>query len=230
MRILIVEDELPMRSALEETLTSEGYSVRSADNGETGLEMACTEPFDLILMDVMMPILDGYEVCRNLRKRGREMPILMLTAKGQVRDRVEGLDCGADDYLVKPFSLQELLARVRALLRRKQRDQSVPNEITIGNAKINFSQKTITRAEETHELSSKEIGMLRLLLSQEGETVTRESFLDIVWGYHAYPSTRTVDNFVTTLRKKLEDNPSTPSHLLTVRGEGYSLRNLQPKS
>lgn len=223
MRILIVEDELAMRSALVETLSSEGYHVRSAIDGEAGLELACAESFDLVLLDVMMPSLDGYEVCRSLRKRGREMPVLMLTAKGQVEDRVEGLDCGADDYLVKPFSLRELLARVRALLRRQQRDLSVPDELKIGNSQIDFTRKTITRVDATFELSTKEVGILQLLISRRGQTVSRETFLDVVWEYHAYPSTRTVDNFIATLRRKLEDDPASPIYLLTERGEGYRL-------
>ena len=221
MRLLIIEDELAMRSALTEALSSEGYHVRAADNGEAGLELACTESFDLILLDVMMPKLDGYEVCRTLRKRGKQSPILMLTAKGQVDDRVQGLDCGADDYLVKPFSLRELLARVRALLRRFERTDAIPDEFTIGPAVINFNNRTLTRDGSPTELSTKELGILRLLISRKGETVTRETFLDVVWGYHAYPSTRTVDNFIATLRGKIELDPTNPAHLLTVRGEGY---------
>ncbi|MEP4079896.1 response regulator transcription factor [Haloferula sp.] len=223
MRILIIEDELAMRSALVETLNSEGYHTQSADNGETGLELACTEPFDLVLLDVMMPKLDGFEVCRHLRKRGKDMPVLMLTAKAQVEDRVEGLDCGADDYLVKPFALRELLARVRALLRRHEKAAEVPDQITIGPATIDFKAHTLTRSNEASPLTSKEIGMLRLLVSRQGDTVSREMFLDVVWGYHSFPSTRTVDNFVAALRGKIETDPGNPVHLVTVRGEGYRL-------
>lgn len=223
MRLLIVEDELAMRSALVETLSSEGYHVRAASDGLAGLELACTEPFDLVLLDVMMPQLDGYEVCRSLRQRGKHMPVLMLTAKGQVEDRVEGLDCGADDYLVKPFSLRELLARVRALLRRHERQESVPPTVTIGPATIDFTKETLTRAGATTLLGAKELGILRLLIAREGETVTRETFLDVVWGYHAFPSTRTVDNFIAALRGMIEVDPANPAHLHTVRGQGYRL-------
>lgn len=223
MRLLIIEDELPMRTALVETLTSEGYHVRSAADGLTGLELACTEPFDLILLDVMMPQIDGYQACRTLRQRGKQTPVLMLTAKGLVDDRVEGLDCGADDYLVKPFSLRELLARVRALLRRNSRESSVPEKITIGDALIDFENTTLTRQNTTLTLNPKETGILRLLASRRGETISRETFLDIVWGYHAYPSTRTVDNFIAALRTKIEPDPANPRHLQTVRGEGYRL-------
>lgn len=223
MRLLVIEDEAPMRTALVETLKAEGYRVIGAADGPSGLELACTEPFDLVLLDVMMPGLDGFAVCRELRKRGRPMPVLMLTAKGQVDDRVEGLDSGADDYLVKPFSLRELLARVRALLRRKERGESPGGEITIGGAVVDFTKRRIRRAGDCHDLSEKEIGMLRLLAAQRGETVSREKFLDVVWGYHAYPSTRTVDNFIAALRVKLEADPANPRHLLTVRGAGYRL-------
>lgn len=212
-----------MRTALVETLRAEGYRVRAADNGENGLELACTEPFDLVVLDVMMPRLDGYEVCRNMRERGRDMPVLMLTAKGLVDDRVEGLDCGADDYLVKPFSLRELLARVRALLRRQQRDLVLPDQLDIGTATVDLERRTIRRGGRVHQLSPKEAGILRLLAARRGETVSRETFLDLVWGYHAFPSTRTIDNFIASIRAKLEDDPGAPRHVVTIRGEGYRL-------
>lgn len=223
MRILVIEDELPMRTALVETLKAEGYRVVSADDGARGLELACTEPFDLILLDVMMPKLDGFAVCSEIRKRGRDCPVLMLTAKGAVDDRVHGLDSGADDYLVKPFSLRELLARVRALLRRREQDAGIPENITLGAAHIDFPRRTLTRDGSTRALSEKEAGMLRLLVAAKGAVVSREQFLDAVWGYHAYPSTRTVDNFISNLRAAIEPDPATPRHLLSVRGSGYRL-------
>jgi len=223
MRLLIVDDELPMRAALVETLTAEGYRVRAAVDGVEGLELACTESFDLILLDIMMPRLDGYAVCRTLRQRGKTTPVMMLTAKGMVDDRVEGLDCGADDYLVKPFSLRELLARVRALLRRNDKSAAVPDQVRIGRTEVDFPRRCIKRDGTSTALSAKEDGMLRLLVSHRGETVTREMFLDVVWGYHSYPSTRTVDNFIASLRAKIETDPSNPVHLVTVRGEGYRL-------
>ncbi len=223
MRLLVIEDEAPMRTALVETLKAEGYRVLAAADGVAGLELACTGTFDLVLLDVMMPGLDGFAACRELRKRGRTMPVLMLTAKGQVDDRVEGLDSGADDYLVKPFSLKELLARVRALLRRREREEAVGNELVLGAALIDFTKRQLVRAGTRHELSEKETGMLRLLATHAGETVSREKFLDVVWGYHAFPSTRTVDNFIAALRAKLEADPAHPRHLLTVRGAGYRL-------
>ncbi len=223
MRLLIIEDEAPMRTALVETLAAEGYRVRSAVDGVTGLELACTDTFDLILLDVMMPGLDGFAVCKALRQRGRDMPVLMLTAKGQIDDRVQGLDSGADDYLLKPFSLKELLARVRALLRRHEREQAVPDLLEIGTAAIDFRRCLLTRGDQEHPLSDKETGILRLLAANPGEAVSREKFLDVVWGYHAYPSLRTIDNFITALRAKLEIDPANPRHLVTVRGVGYRL-------
>jgi DNA-binding response OmpR family regulator len=223
MKLLVIEDEHAMRTALLETLSAEGYRVRSAADGIAGLEMACTEEFDLVLLDVMMPGLDGYAVCKALRQRGRDMPVLMLTAKGQIDDRVTGLDSGADDYLMKPFSLKELLARVRALLRRRERQQAVPDALRIGSAVVDFRKATLVRDEQEFSLSGKEIGMLRLLAASTDEPVSREKFLDVVWGYHANPSTRTVDNFIAGLRAKLEVDPANPQHLLTVRGLGYRL-------
>ncbi|WP_234047256.1 response regulator transcription factor [Luteolibacter pohnpeiensis] len=223
MRLLVIEDELPMRTALVRTLEAEGYRVRDAADGIAGLELACTESFDLILLDVMMPGLDGFAVCKAMRDRGREMPVLMLTAKGLIDDRVAGLDSGADDYLMKPFSLRELLARVRALLRRGEKEKQVPDLLWLGAAEIDFHRGVVQRAGNEVSLSEKEIGMLRLLVAHAGKPVAREKFLDVVWGYNAFPSTRTIDNFVAALRAKLEADPSAPQHLLTVRGVGYRL-------
>lgn len=223
MRILIVDDEAPMRVALEQTLRSEGFKVASAADGEAGLELALAEPFDLILLDVMMPKLDGFAVCQSLRQHGSKVPILMLTARGQVDDRVTGLDSGADDYLTKPFSLRELLARVHALLRRFERSEPITDPYPLGDGQIQFSKRLFQRAGEAHELTEKEVGMLKLLIESKGEPVSREKFLDHVWGYESYPSTRTVDNFVLALRRKIEPDPSSPRHLLTVRAYGYRL-------
>lgn len=225
MRILVVEDEAPMRIALEQALRSESYAVASASDGEAGLNLASSQTFDLVLLDVMMPKLDGFSVCRALRDLGKRMPILMLTAKGLVNDRVTGLECGADDYLTKPFSLRELLARVQALLRRIERNEAIPDPYPLGTATIYFSKREVHRGSKTQDLTEKEVGMLRLLISAQGEPVTREHFLNVVWGYRAFPSIRTIDNFVLALRKKLEPDPAHPQHLLTVRARGYRLRS-----
>lgn len=223
MRLLVIEDEFPMRNALVETLQAEGYRVITAEDGTGGLERALGEEVDLILLDVMLPGMNGYDLCRSLRHHGRTTPVLMLTAKGQVDDRVNGLDCGADDYLVKPFSMRELQARVRALLRRQRQEQSVPNELEMGAVVIDFRQRIARRGEEELKLSKREFEMLRLLVAAGGEPVSREKFLDEAWEFNAWPTTRTVDNHVAALRSKLEADPADPQHILTVRGIGYRL-------
>ncbi|MCL4147768.1 UNVERIFIED_CONTAM: hypothetical protein GTU68_006655 [Idotea baltica] len=172
----------------------------------------------------MMPRLSGYEVCKHLRRIGTTTPVLMLTAKGLVDDRVTGLDSGADDYLVKPFSLRELLARIRALLRRFDHSEPLPETIQLGIATIDLPKRTITRSDEVYPLGEKEVGMLRLLIRAKGEPIDREKFLDAVWSDRAYPSTRTVDNFILALRKKIEADPANPQHILTLRGRGYRLQ------
>jgi DNA-binding response OmpR family regulator len=222
-RILIIEDELPMRTALEDCLAAEGFRVISAADGKRGLARALEEKPDLILLDVMMPKLDGLSLCAELRRVGHASPVLMLTAKGQVRDRVNGLNCGADDYLVKPFSSDELLARVRALLRRAQRDDAAATELTLGDTRIDFVRQTATRKRTELHLTAKEFAMLRLLADAAGETITREKFLDVVWGYAAFPTTRTVDMHVASLRRKIEPNADEPRWIKTVHGVGYRL-------
>lgn len=222
MKILVVDDELPMRTAITEALRAETYKVTAAENGEQALEKALTTHHDLILLDVMMPILDGFATCRELRKRGLKTPIIMLTARGTIDDRVNGLDSGADDYLVKPFSLKELLARVRAQLRKTQR-QTLPDTLKIGRATLDLKHRTITNNNKTTPLNTKETGILTTLLENKNQVVTRDQILNTVWEYNAYPSTRTVDNFITELRKKLGENAKSPTHLQTIRGEGYRL-------
>ena len=222
-RILIVEDELPMRTALQDVLEGEGYRVLTAAEGESGLQRAIEEKPDLILLDIMMPRLDGFEVCRELRRLSIRVPILMLTAKGQVEDRVTGLDAGADDYLVKPFSTEELLARVRALLRRSQRQTNIPTRLKLGDAEVDLVHQAARRGRRTVHLTAKEFAMLRLMAETPGEPVSRERFLDAVWGYTAFPTTRTVDNHIASLRSKLEVNPDEPRWILTVHGVGYKL-------
>ncbi len=222
-RILIIEDETPMRTALADLLAAEGYRALTAADGASGLERARDEQPDLILLDVMMPRLDGFQVCAELRRLGLTVPVLMLTAKGQIEDRVTGLDAGADDYLVKPFSTEELLARVRALLRRVEKQARTPVKIKLGEIEIDLARQTATRGRKQIHLTAKEFSMLRLLAEAEGESVTREKFLDVVWGYAAFPTTRTVDNHVASLRAKLEKNPDAPRWLKTVHGVGYRL-------
>ncbi|HEX5222305.1 MAG TPA: response regulator transcription factor [Verrucomicrobiae bacterium] len=222
-RILIIEDETPMRTALADVLEGEGYRPLAAADGETGLRKAVDEKPDLILLDIMMPRLDGFAVCAELRRLGNLVPVLMLTAKGQVEDRVSGLDVGADDYLVKPFSTEELLARVRALLRRSRKQGKSPVKLRLGDVEIDLARQTAARGRKQIHLTAKEFSMLRLLTEAEGEPVSREKFLDVVWGYASFPTTRTVDNHIASLRSKVEKNPDAPRWIKTVHGVGYKL-------
>src|SRR5216117_3779831 len=222
-RILIIEDETPMRTALADVLQGEGYRALTAPDGESGLRKAVEEKPDLILLDIMMPKLDGYAVCAELRRLENPVPVLMLTAKGQVEDRVTGLDAGADDYLVKPFSTEELLARLRALLRRSRKQGHAPTTLSMGEAQIDLLKQTALRGRKPVHLTAKEFAMLRLMAEAQSEPVTRERFLDVVWGYTAFPTTRTVDNHIASLRAKLEPDPDQPRWIKTVHGVGYRL-------
>ena len=224
-RILIIEDELPMRTAMSDSLTSNGYRVLTAADGQSGLERAVREKPDLILLDVMMPRLDGFALCAELRRLDLSVPVLMVTAKGMVQDRVHGLDSGADDYLVKPFSTDELLARVRALLRRVHKGTAIPDRLKLGEIEIDFTHQKATRKRKPIYLTAREFAMLRLLVETPGEPVSRERFLDVVWGYTAFPTTRTVDNHIANLRSKIEANPDQPRWIQTVHGVGYRLDN-----
>lgn len=220
-RLLVIEDEIPMRTALADALASAGFRVLTAVDGEVGLTRAMEESPDLILLDVMMPRLDGFAVAAELRRLGRDVPILMLTAKGMVEDRVRGLDHGADDYLVKPFSTGELLARVRALLRRFHRARgAAPTVVTWADVRVDFARMEVLRDDRAVHLTAKEFALLRLLVEAGGEVVTREQCLDRVWGVTAFPTTRTVDTHLASLRSKL--GPAAAGRLRTVHGVGYA--------
>ena len=220
-RILVVEDERPMRTVLHDCLERQGYRVLLAEDGAVALELALREKPDLIVLDIMMPRLDGLAVCAELRRLARPVPVLMLTAKGTVEDRVRGLDAGADDYLVKPFSREELLARVRALLRRTTRNGPSLGCVAFGEVRIDFAQRRAWRGTEPVALTAKEFEILRLLLERPGEVISRERFLDVVWGYTAFPTTRTVDRHIATLRTKLGDDAEEPRWIRTVHRGGY---------
>ncbi len=222
-RLLVIEDEYAMRRGLEDCLAAEGYRVLTAADGESGLERALHEKPDLILLDIMLPKLDGFALCAELRRLDRSVPVLMLTAKGQVEDRVAGLDAGADDYLVKPFSTDELLARVRALLRRVERHGKAKHTLELGDVRVDLALQRAWRGKREFHLTAREFAMLRLLAEAEGKPVSREQFLDLVWGYTAFPTTRTVDNHIASLRAKLEKNPDEPKWIKTVHGLGYKL-------
>jgi DNA-binding response OmpR family regulator len=222
-RLLVIEDELPMRTALSDALGAEGYRVLTAANGETGLQRALEEKPDLILLDIMMPRMDGFTVCAELRRLANPSPILMLTAKGQIEDRVRGLDVGADDYLVKPFSTEELLARVRALLRRVRKQTHALTTLVLDPVEVDLARQTARRGRREIHLTAKEFALLRLMAETPGEPVARDRFLDAVWGYTAFPTTRTVDNHIASLRAKIETNPEEPRWIKTVHGVGYRL-------
>jgi len=221
-RILLVEDEPGLVLTLSDRLASEGYTVDTARDGETGLDRASKEAFDAIILDVMLPRKNGFDVCRDLRQRGVNTPILMLTARGQVVDKVVGLKLGADDYLTKPFEMMELLARIEALLRRAPASQANPTETyQFENIHVDFRRAEVTRAGEKLEFSAKEFQLLRYFIEHREATLSRDELLNEVWGYDAMPTTRTVDVHVAWLRQKLEPNPKHPQFILTLHGMGY---------
>jgi two-component system alkaline phosphatase synthesis response regulator PhoP len=221
-RVLIVEDEAGLRLTLTDRLSSEGYVVETVADGERGLSDACTGAYDLIVLDVMLPRLSGFDVCRALRQRGITTPVLMLTARGQVTDRVVGLKLGADDYLTKPFEAIELTARLEALLRRRTAGPQPGGEVyRFGDVVVDFRRTEITRAGRPIELSARELKLLRHFVEHRGTTLSRDELLVRVWGYDEAPLTRTVDVHVAGLRQKLEPNPKSPAFILTIHGIGY---------
>jgi two-component system alkaline phosphatase synthesis response regulator PhoP len=221
-RILLVEDEPGLSLTLSDLLVNEGYDVDTAMDGVTGLERAAKGAFDLVVLDLMLPRMNGLEVCRELRRRGKDVAILMLTAKSQLTDRVAGLKLGADDYLTKPFEPPELLARIEALLRRTKKEKPVPlASFQFDDIDIDFDRNHVTRAGTEVSLASKELELLRYLITRRGTVVSREELLEGVWEYQPGVSSRTIDVHVAWLRQKLEVNPQAPRHIHTVRGVGY---------
>lgn len=217
-RVLIVEDDLSILTGLSMNLRFEGYEILQAQDGRTGLQRALDEAPDAMILDVMLPQLNGFEVLQELRARGSRVPVLVLSAKGLESDKIAGLDLGADDYVVKPFALKELLARLRALLRRGRLEQNV---VCFGEAAVDLSAKTVERAGRAVELTAQEFKLLAHLVSHPGRTFSRDELLAGAWGFAYEGTARTVDNFISQLRQKLEINPEAPRHLLTVRGLGY---------
>jgi two-component system alkaline phosphatase synthesis response regulator PhoP len=220
-RLLIIEDEPGIVLTLSDRLTREGYTVESSGDGESGLERATREPFDLILLDVMLPRLSGFDVMRELRKRGIEAPVIMLTARGQVVDKVVGLKLGADDYVTKPFEMVELLARIEAKLRRQPVAIHPAEGHQFGDIRMDFRKAEITKAGAPLDLSAREFQLLRYFVEHRGATLSREELLNEVWGYNSTPTTRTVDVHVAWLRQKIEPNPRHPQFILTIHGMGY---------
>ena len=221
-RILIVEDEPGILLVIADLLRAESHMIETAADGREGLRRATEEKFDLLILDVMLPGLNGFEICHAVRERGFDGAILILTAKGQIRDRVHGLQTGADDYLVKPFNSDELVARVNALLRRVHKENLTPvMKYAFGNVTADFSQMEFSKNGEPVSLAAKEAELLRLLINLRGQILTREQILKHVWSEQPFITERTVDVHIAWLRQKLEDTPESPKHILTIRGEGY---------
>jgi DNA-binding response OmpR family regulator len=221
-KILIIEDEKELINGLRLNLEFEGYEVISAEDGEAGLKRALKDAPDLILLDIMLPKKDGLDVCREVRRQNLTTPIIMLTAKGEEVDKVVGLEIGADDYITKPFSLKELLARIRAQLRRGQQEtRSVPSVYPFNDIEIDFIHFKIKRDGKEFDLTSLEVEILKHFVAHRGEVVSRDDLLDKIWGHEKYPSTRTIDNHILKLRKKLERDPAKTKVIFSVYGEGY---------
>ncbi len=224
-KILIVEDDLALCKTLETALEAENFTVLTASDGKEGFMLATQENVDLILLDLKLPEMDGFEVCKNLRTQGDRTPIIFLTGeKKEEIDKVLGLELGGDDYITKPFGTRELLARIKAVLRRSKPDKAEMDACSFGDVSINFKKQVVVKGEVEQRLTAKELGLLKLLISHEGEVVTRDLILNEVWGYDRFPTTRTVDTFIHNLRQKIEDDPSHPVHLLTIPWSGYKFQ------
>jgi len=221
-RILLVEDNAALRETTSAFLEGEGFRVQTADDGRRGLDLALKETFDFILLDVCLPGISGFEICRTLREKGSAVPVIILT--GQKKDEVDkvvGLDLGADDYMIKPFGQRELLARIQAVLRRTSPEHPPLEALKIGDIEIDFKRRVAMKGGVPLKLTAKEYSLLEMLAANEGGVVSREKILNEVWGYERYPTTRTVDTFVHNLRRKIERDPTAPKHLLTVHWIGY---------
>lgn len=227
MRILLVEDEENIREVVKLNLELEEYEVITSDNGKDALKKIEEQHFDLLILDVMLPDVDGFQICEQVRLSNMEVPIIFLTAKDTSLDRITGLKKGADDYLTKPFHLEELLLRVNNLIKRSSKSpENSPKIYTFGNNKINFITFEAETGNGRFNLTKKEVKLLKLLIDRENEVVSRQQILQSVWGYDVYPSTRTIDNFILSFRKYFEENPREPKHFLSIRGVGYKFNAL----
>lgn len=220
-RILLIEDDPAISKGIEISLREEFYDVFVAFDGEKGYELGKKENINLIILDLMLPGKNGIDVCRDLRAHGVDTPILMLTSKNEEMDKVLGLEIGADDYMTKPFSIRELHARIKALLRRNVEVKKEIDAYNFGNVHVDFTKQEARKNNTPIKLSSKEFDVLHYFVVHEGEVVTRDMLLNDVWGYEQFPTTRTVDNYILSIRKKIEDDPPTPKHLLTIHTSGY---------
>jgi DNA-binding response OmpR family regulator len=220
--ILVVEDEPQLALGLKDALEFEGFRVLTCGTGREGVQQAKSERPHAVLLDLMLPDINGYQVCEEIRRSDAFVPILMLTAKSQEADKIRGLDAGADDYVTKPFSVGELVARIRAIFRRTQRATEVQT-FTVGDVSVNLSAHTLQRGSKVESLSFYEVELLRLLNERVGQPVSRDEILNKIWGLEATPTNRTIDNFIVKLRRKVERSPDKPEHILTVYGFGYKL-------
>jgi len=227
VKVLIVEDEASIAKGLKDNLESEGYKVSVASDGKRGLQKAVEEKFDLVLLDVMMPEMNGFDVCRAIKLKKVALPIIMLTAKAKEADKIMGLALGADDYITKPFSIDELIARIKAVLRRvglhREAKQKKVDSSSFGDIKLDFVKLEAYRGKKKLKLSKREFEILRYFIKRQNEVVTRNDLLDAVWGYEVFPTTRTVDNFMARIRKQIEEKPAKPKYILSIRSAGYKL-------
>lgn len=220
-KILIVEDDKSIVRGLTDNLKKENFDVESSTDGERAYAMAKAGSYDLIILDIMLPKMNGLDICKQLRKDGVQTPIVMLTGKGEEMDKVLGLELGADDYVTKPFGVRELVARIKALLRRQTDLRRNIEETSFEDVYVDFKKQEARKGSAALDMSAKEFELLKYFVEREGEVVARSQLLDDVWGYETQPTTRTVDNYILSLRKKIESNPSKPKHLVTVHTAGY---------
>ena len=224
-KILVVEDEISILRGLKDNLTDEGYKVTTAQTGKKGLEKALKENFALVLLDVMMPEMNGFDVCKNIKLKKLTLPIIMLTAKSEDTDKILGLELGADDYITKPFNVNEVLARIRAVLRRVQVHKEAKKKrleiYKFGEITLDFGKLEGFKKKKKLKLSKREFEILEYMIKRKDEVISRNDLLDVVWGYDVFPTTRTVDNFVARIRKQVEDKPAKPKHVRSVRSAGY---------
>jgi DNA-binding response OmpR family regulator len=219
--ILVIEDDVIILKGLVTNLRFEGYDVIKSENGKEGLELALEHSLDLLLLDIMLPGMSGYEVCRKVKQHKPELPVIMISARGEEVDKISGLDIGADDYITKPFSIPELMARIRSVFRRLEPHTPDMEIYTFGNVKIDFKKfKTLVNGKEVR-LRTKEYAILKYLISHEGEVINRYQLLEDVWGYTVMPTTRTVDNYILDIRRKIEEDSTKPQHIVSIRGAGY---------
>jgi DNA-binding response OmpR family regulator len=220
-KILVIEDDPGFLKGLEESLHSEGYSIVTETDGKRGFNLAANDNHDLIILDIMLPSMSGFDICKNLRMKNISTPVIMLTAKSDEADKVLGLELGADDYVTKPFGIRELIALINAVMRRKKSIEQDFDNYSFSDFKLDFKKMEVAKGKNRVKLSLKEFELLKYFIKNIGEVISRNTLLEEVWGYDVFPTTRTVDNYILMLRKKLETNPSVPKHLLTIHSAGY---------